>query len=133
MACPEWEAELYKTRVCTSYTCQSCSQEWCTDLCHKLKLDFGACNKVPCFAFRTFRWDGKVQAGWWSYLYVIGKFRQAIESFDRMFASTEFLVKRKNSGPLSRVRTDCVPAAREQVKLPSTSLKSKARSLAALL
>ena len=53
-ACPEWEAELYKTRVCTSYTCQSCSQEWCTDLCHKLKLDFGACNKVAGFVFRCF-------------------------------------------------------------------------------
>ena len=45
MACPEWEAELYKTRVCTSYTCQSSSQEWCRELCHKLKIDFGACNK----------------------------------------------------------------------------------------
>merc|ERR1719238_2017285 len=48
-ACPAWEEELYKVRVCQSYTCNSCGQEWCHNLCHKLKIEFGACNKqVTC-------------------------------------------------------------------------------------
>merc|ERR1719379_1223038 len=48
-ACPAWEEELYQIRVCQSFTCQSCKQEWCTNLCHKLKIEFGACNKqVVC-------------------------------------------------------------------------------------
>ena len=31
--------------MCESYTCTTCGQEWCRELCHKLKIDFGACNK----------------------------------------------------------------------------------------
>ena len=48
-ACKPWEAELYEMRVCESYACKTCSQEWCRDLCHDLKLKFGACMKtVQC-------------------------------------------------------------------------------------
>ena len=48
LACPEWEAELYQERVCKSYTCNTCAQEWCKSLCHELKIKFGACNKIVC-------------------------------------------------------------------------------------
>ena len=48
LACPEWEAALYQERVCKSYTCNTCAQEWCKNLCHELKIQFGAYNKIVC-------------------------------------------------------------------------------------
>merc|ERR1719253_935999 len=48
LACPEWELELYQERVCKSYTCNTCAQEWCRNLCRELKIRFGACTKNPC-------------------------------------------------------------------------------------
>ena len=48
LACPEWEHKIYEERYCKSYTCNTCSQEWCKSLCHELKLKFGACIKIPC-------------------------------------------------------------------------------------